>query len=191
MKETTTADVRTPEVVDAELATAHREMDAASRRVDHAWDRVHSDADDSRRVAGRRRVWQMSHDQAREAARKLQEESGDTFYGMQAGRDLEMLALAELRVARLSGVISRLDDEYTGWSRFFLVQSKAGHKAGHIHRSMTCSTCRPTTRFGWLPHLSGQTEADAVNELGAMLCTVCFPSAPVEWTNGTRVKATA
>lgn len=187
MTETTT-NVRTPEVVDAELATAHREMAEARQRVNHAWDRVHSDANDSRRVAGRRRVWQMSHDQAREAARKLQEESGDTFYGMQAGRDLEMLALAELRVARLSGVISRLDDEYTGWSRFFLVQSKAGH----VHRSMSCSTCRPTTRFGWLPHLSGRTEADAVNELGAMLCTVCFPSAPVEWTNGTSgVKATA
>lgn len=70
--------------------------------------------------------------------------------------------------------------QHTGWSRFFLV---AG---GHIHRSLHCSTCnngeRPT-QFGWLPELSGLTEADAVAAHGAILCTVCFPTAPTEWTN--------
>jgi hypothetical protein len=68
------------------------------------------------------------------------------------------------------------------WSRFFLVQNNGGH----IHSSMSCSTCNKrgqSTRFGWLPELSGKTEPEAVAEHGAILCTVCYPSAPVEWTD--------
>lgn len=65
------------------------------------------------------------------------------------------------------------------WSRFFLVRNSGGH----IHSSMACSTCYPTTRFGWLPELSGLSEPDAVKAHGAILCTVCYPSAPVEWTD--------
>lgn len=65
------------------------------------------------------------------------------------------------------------------WSRFFLVRNNGGH----IHSSMGCSTCYPTTEFGWLPEVSGQTEAEAVAAHGAILCTVCFPTAPVEYTD--------
>ena len=65
-------------------------------------------------------------------------------------------------------------NEYTGWTRFYLVE--------HIHNSRACHTLRPTTRIGWLPNVSGLTEAEAVKEHGATLCTVCFPSAPVELT---------
>lgn len=43
---------------------------------------------------------------------------------------------------------------------------------------------RATTKVGWLPEVSGLTEAEAVAEYGAILCTICFPSAPVEWTRG-------
>lgn len=69
---------------------------------------------------------------------------------------------------------------YEGWSRFFLVTNTNGH----IHRSMECSTCFPTTSYAWLTSLSGLTEKDAVDEQGTRLCSVCFPSAPVEWTQG-------
>jgi hypothetical protein len=71
-------------------------------------------------------------------------------------------------------------ERYEGWSRFFMVPD------GHIHSSMGCPTCNKmgnSTRFNWLPQLSGLGEADAVAEHGAVLCTVCFPSAPVEYTN--------
>lgn len=67
-------------------------------------------------------------------------------------------------------------DLYEGWQRFFLVE--------HIHSSAACSSFRPTTRVGWLPKVSGLTETEAVAEYGAILCTICFPSAPVELTNG-------
>lgn len=67
-------------------------------------------------------------------------------------------------------------ENYEGWQRFFLVE--------HIHSSQHCSSFRPTTKVGWLPNLSGLTEAEAVTEHGAILCTICFPSAPTEWTMG-------
>lgn len=67
------------------------------------------------------------------------------------------------------------------WSRFFLVRASNGH----IHSSMDCTTCFTTTQFGWLPALSGLTEADAVADQGEILCSICFPSAPVAWTSGT------
>lgn len=73
-----------------------------------------------------------------------------------------------------------LNAQYTGWSRFFLVTSSQGH----VHSSMACTTCRPTTEYGWLPELSGQTEDEAVKALGPNLCTVCFSSAPVETVGG-------
>lgn len=71
---------------------------------------------------------------------------------------------------------------YTGgmWSRFFLVTSSDGH----IHSSLSCHTCHDTTTYAWLPDLSGLTMADAVAEHGEILCSVCFPDAPVAWTNG-------
>lgn len=76
-----------------------------------------------------------------------------------------------------------LNDQYERerWSRFFLVTNSNGH----IHESMHCSTCYPRTMFAWLPELSGLTEADAVGAHGPHLCSVCFPTAPVEWTVGT------
>lgn len=93
------------------------------------------------------------------------------------------LALAtheqELAVAEaISAAIEEAEAAYTGWNRFFLVTSSQGH----IHSNMQCSTCRPTTKFGWLPELSGDTEDAAVQAHGPALCTVCFPSAPVDNT---------
>lgn len=72
-----------------------------------------------------------------------------------------------------------------GWTRAFLVLSSNGH----VHSSMDCSTCfeprwtpdgyKPGTEYGWLPSLSGHTEAEIVDAAGADACTVCYPTAPV------------
>lgn len=86
----------------------------------------------------------------------------------------------------LSRELNKLDRKYTGWSRFYLVPG------GHIHSSTRCSTCNKSysrpTRFSWLPELSGKTDEEAVNEQGALLCTVCYPDAPTEWTNAHELK---
>lgn len=97
----------------------------------------------------------------------------------------EALAEREALLGEHAAILAErkpLNEEYAAnpWSRFFLVQNHGGH----IHKDMNCSTCRITTEFGWLPTLSGLTEKDAVEEHGAILCTVCYPSAPVEWTWG-------
>lgn len=81
--------------------------------------------------------------------------------------------------------IEPLDAEYERrgrWSRFFLVLNGNGH----CHSSRGCSTCFPTTQFGWVYTLSGHTEDEAVAEYGEKMCTVCFPSAPVSkfWGEG-------
>ena len=96
---------------------------------------------------------------------------------------VERLSTLRPELAELTAGIDELDSIFRsvgGWSRFFLVPG------GHVHSAMDCSTCnngKTATKFGWLPTLSGKTEADAVAEHGALLCTVCYPSAPVEWTN--------
>jgi hypothetical protein len=76
---------------------------------------------------------------------------------------------------------------YMGWSRFWLVTNTGGH----IHSSLNCSTTRPTTSWAWLTELAGRTEDEAVEEYGAILCTVCYPSAPVEYTGGVNKKEAA
>lgn len=63
-----------------------------------------------------------------------------------------------------------------GWTRFFLVDNPGGH----VHNSMSCDTCFPTTQFVWLPEFSGQGEAGVVELAGESACSRCFPSAPVD-----------
>lgn len=107
-----------------------------------------------------------------------------------AERALSGLAEHRAEVRRLRAEMETLEEVYTaegGWSRFFVVTSSAGH----IHSSMSCSTCRPTTTYGWLPQLSGRTEAEAVEAHGPALCSVCFPSAPVETVGGKLTKSQA
>lgn len=104
-----------------------------------------------------------------------------------AQRALDGLATEAAALEQAQAEMAELNKRYTGWSRFFLVTSSAGH----IHSSMSCATCRPTTTYGWLPELSGKTEKDAVDAHGAALCSVCFPSAPVEWVGGKITKAAA
>jgi hypothetical protein len=75
---------------------------------------------------------------------------------------------------------------YTGWQRFWLVTSSAGR----VHASMNCHTCnkgRSDTTFALLPELSGQIVDLLVAALGPVLCSVCFPDAPVEWQDVDRV----
>ena len=66
--------------------------------------------------------------------------------------------------------------DYEGWNRFILVPG------GHIHASAVCGSLRFNTKIAWLPELSGLTVEDAVTEYGEILCSRCFPDAPVAWT---------
>ena len=74
-----------------------------------------------------------------------------------------------------------------GWSRYYLVVSSVGH----IHSDTMCRTCnngRRPTQFALFAVLSGQDSVRAVDVFGPALCSVCFPDAPLEWLDGTKIK---
>lgn len=86
---------------------------------------------------------------------------------------------ANAKAAELAAKMSVYDDEFDrrgGWTRAFFV-ANAG---GHVHKSMKCSTCFPTTRFQWLTAYSGKDENEIVGDAGERACTVCYSSAPVD-----------
>ncbi|MBF4549308.1 hypothetical protein [Pseudoclavibacter sp. VKM Ac-2888] len=102
-------------------------------------------------------------------------------YGMTRAQRLER-AQAKVNDARaiiepMRAQIDAIDEEHARrgrWPRAFVVPQ------GHVHSSLGCSTCYPTTRFQLLPEYSDKTETELVEDAGDRACTVCFPSAPVD-----------
>lgn len=94
----------------------------------------------------------------------------------------ELIATLEAELIDLGGQIYSLEAEYRargGWDRYFLVSSSSGH----IHSSTSCHTCnkgKKSTEFALVPSLSNMKVDVAVEALGAGLCSICFPDAPVE-----------
>lgn len=192
---------------DTKLAALYTELDRVGQRIDSTTSSILRLAGARWSYRGRRRVANMTlaealpiveaeveRMQAHEAANEGVDGRWIKWEGVIAPYDLSNAqhALVErytLQAQRLELLerIAELDATYTGWNRFFLVTSSAGH----VHSSMSCSSCRPTTTFGWLPELSGKTETVAVAELGPALCSVCFPSAPVEHQGGKLTAAQA
>lgn len=92
------------------------------------------------------------------------------------------LAKAQNETIPLTTQYNQCQDEFNrrgGWTRFWIVTNATGH----IHSSMSCSTCFPTTQYAWLPDLSGMNDGQVVELAGKMACTNCFPDAPVETRN--------
>jgi len=52
-------------------------------------------------------------------------------------------------------------------------------------------TVRSPSSHGYPTSPVGQTEAEAVAAHGAVLCTVCWPTAPTHWTNAYDLAASA
>jgi len=179
----------TPVEIDTRLADLYGQEARAARAVVGEVTALHYALDERPRwVNANRKTWPTTDEQAIALAR-AKAEGGVNMSAMYSGRPFTDpvarydAAVAEL--ARIRADATPLHAEYDRrpWSRFFTVKQRNGH----IHDSMRCSTCNrngSVTEFGWNPELSGLTEADAVAKLGPALCTVCFPSAPVEWTIG-------
>lgn len=187
----------TPQAVDTALAAQYREMY-------RSLDKLAMYANDAKYSAGakfyyqgRDRVTDMTLAEAEavlaaDIAANTDDKHGYRLIrgGTSIGnirRTVEGLRESREVYAETKREIEKLEALYTGWTRFFLVTSSKGH----IHSSMSCHTCRPTTRYGWLPELSGQTEAEAVEAHGPALCSVCYPTAPVEWQGGWITKSQA
>lgn len=174
----------TPAEIDAKLAELYMMRKAAeAKRADAIVSAHRIVGDHGRPLRGGHR-YNLTDAQALTAADELRR--SDAPKSHDAARIMGRVQAATGAIQHAEYEIRILDAEFTrrgGWSRFFLVTSSNGH----IHSSQECSTCRPTTDYGWLPEASGQTMAEAIVERdkrdsAALLCTVCFPDAPVEWT---------
>ncbi|RKR92696.1 hypothetical protein BDK92_7174 [Micromonospora pisi] len=144
---------------------------------------------------GRRQEWPTSDADALAACRAkvAAPDYKEVPWGSSPTKAIAALTAATADLAAIEAEAASLEAEWVRrgrWTRYFTVQQHDGH----IHSSMNCSTCNrgmSATRFTWNPDLSGLTEAEAVAKLGPNLCTVCFPSAPVEWTRGADTDAVA
>ncbi|MCA1571166.1 MAG: hypothetical protein LC798_12785 [Chloroflexi bacterium] len=184
---------QTPREIDEQLAKLYHEQYGLEDRMALVEADVKRLAGAEFYYRGRQRVTDMDIGEAEDIlAADIEANADDTYgYAQVRGstsignirRTVEGLAASREKAAELANEIASLQAQYTGWSRFFAVTSSAGH----VHSSMSCSTCYPRTRYGWLPELSGHAEAEAVEKLGPTLCTVCFPSAPVKWTEGKKL----
>lgn len=113
------------------------------------------------------------------------ERSSYTAARYQETIDRDRAAIDELKreLQELRDQMRPLQAEYERrgrWSRAFLVSG------GHLHSSMSCSTCNregKLTRFAWMTDYSGASEAEIVDAASARACTTCFPSAPTEVLN--------
>jgi hypothetical protein len=180
----------TPREIDEQLAAIDRRATQAEALAAAAVEGLHRALGErATYYQGRNRPqWPTTTEQALAQVRELADAripgiaGGHTYASRLATyeRHLADYARAEAEATPLNAEFVRRG----GWSRFFVVQANGGH----VHSSMECQTCNRSgsrTLFGWNPQLSGLSEAEAVAELGPRLCTVCFPSAPVEWTVGT------
>lgn len=195
---------KTPIETDTKLWTLYRQMETAERKLSYAISPVHHAIGDKGYASRRGRTHVMvydksiaqAHEELQEKVATLTQEIGglpyedmktredlDNYFALIRGK--EALNKYDEAVEKLDSIVQAMEKEDKifqkhQWSRFFMVPG------GHIHESMNCSSCNKgstPTKFGWLPSLSGKQEEQAVAEHGALLCTVCFPSAPTEWTD--------
>lgn len=110
-------------------------------------------------------------------------DAGEFGYSRSTYSDAEEARLDAAREAaeEAARVIMRetrpFDAEFSrrgGWTRAYLVKNNGGH----VHSTMMCKTCFPTTQFGWLTQMSDHSEAEIVELAGMSACSVCYPSAP-------------
>lgn len=181
-----------PQEIDQKLSELYQQEQRAEQNLAVAYNGLHYALHERQvRRFGKRATWPTTDDEAQAQVEFIvtQADYREVPWGNSPMKALEAVDNARAALGTNQEAQRVYHTEFQrrgGWSRFFVVQ------AGHIHSSMNCQTCnngRTPTRFGWNPELSGLTEADAVAKLGPSLCTVCFPSAPVEWTVGHRQTA--
>lgn len=85
-----------------------------------------------------------------------------------------------MRTGRIRTESKTLNDEYVrrgGWTRALLVTNGNGH----VHSSMSCSTCDrggQSTQFQWLVEFSDHDESEVVAAAGWRACTGLLPVGP-------------
>ena len=174
----------TPVHVDDELARLHGEAYKAAAEVQAALDALHMVAHEA---AGRRswdrkgaRITQIQAELDALVAKHDTDPDRHTEAAIKAQRNLRDLEANYESITKLREPYEKEFDRRGGWNRAFLVTSSGG---GHVHKSLHCSTCTPTTEYHWETELSDHSEAEIIEAAADNACTVCYPSAPVEVLN--------
>lgn len=180
----------TPVEIDTKLAQLHSELGRLDQQLQRVAKTAHALNGEETVRYGRKYIYDRNIEETlNELALKLADDAFDFYTKENAVDCIETHGKLSKEFDATQAEIQLIDIEYNGrpWSRFIAVEG------GHLHSSRFCAggTIRVTTKIGWHPELSGKTEAEAVAELGPLLCTHCFPSAPVEWTVGKQVKKIA
>lgn len=133
---------------------------------------------------GRQRAWGKTFEQAL-AEVQAQAATADPekpWVQSKAQQELNDLAEAEaeLETARAAQAAQeQLWYDHGMWPRYSVVPG------GHIHTEFReCHTLRPTTTVLWAYQASGDSVDEAIEVYGTVLCTHCYPDAPVETTGG-------
>ena len=180
---TTTAEIYTREQAkeaDHELYKAMLVVaDKKSRRTS-ALNSVHRAAGDSyRRQYDSRSGWKLSEAEATTKAADIAA-TDVTYIGRQAQSALDRLVAAEAELAQAKADQKAADKwaDHGRWNRYAVVPG------GHIHTEMGCFTLRWDTDVRWAYQVSGDSVAEAIEVYGEVLCSHCFPQAPVAQTLG-------
>ena len=165
-----------PKAVDRQLAEISARRWEIIDLIGRTYSSIHYAVDD---VRDRRSGWRLTDSEAEAKLIALREDPKN-FRARESAKNLTSLENLRTKLAAATQEFDTAEEPYylAPWSRFYIVQD------GHIHANQHCHSLRPTTRLGWLPELSGDTEETAVAAHGPLLCTFCFPTAPVEWTAG-------
>lgn len=171
-----------PSAFDTELANHHLAHAKAVAEGNRLVQRAHAAAKDTKRWVGRRQVWNNTEENVLRILRGIV--AGDvpaTPFEVRNAKDiLAGIDVAIWSVKAERKAIDVMNAYYTGWSRFILCTSPGGH----VHTALGCSSLRFDTPTEWHPELSGLTTAEAVDLLDTGLCSICYPSAPVEIREG-------
>lgn len=168
---------------DAKLVELQAIARTAADKANRAETQLHHAAGDRQSGWGRDRVWGMHLAEAYQAAADLAA-TDKTYVGSTAQRAIDAYDAAVAERDEAFAAVKVQSQEWRNhgmWSRFLVVPG------GHIHTNEGCFTLRTNTVTAWLPELSGDSEADAVEVYGEVLCSHCFASAPVAWQGGKTV----
>lgn len=169
---------------DAEILRLMTEEASLRGAISRVRDRMHSMARDKRVWSGRTQSWQMTDSKVESIVRQIEADGDarDLSVGAIPSELLGKLTELNMSLAGIVTVIDHKEETYRAdpWKRYI----ECINADGHIHSWWGCKTLNRgavATSLAWRTELSGVSTAEAVDTLGPMLCTVCFPSAPVDW----------
>lgn len=158
------------QTVDERLSHLHQSAAELSGRLELAETSIRRMAGQSHDARGRRWSGTLQDALAYEPARYEQH----TWTHLITRREETLRDLEGVRAEQ--GELNEVYESSGRWTRAFLVDGSDGH----VHSSMQCSSCYPTTQFVWLPQYSGADEREIVEAAGRSACTRCYPTAPVD-----------